>query len=218
MWNDDGETRRRPRLWTLLLALIFLIVVGVPAGVIGNLYAHLDALSENIRNAQPEAVNEELETVRVYYDNSRAWGAQWLGDYVLADAFLQRAAYAYLVEDYERVVSTLQDRVDDPRASFLLGCAKFHLAARRYGAIAGQGPAAAARRVAVIQDIIDGVNPDFERAVRADASQAFQYKWNYDLTSDADALKRALEAPAAPADDEPPEATGIGTPMRRRRG
>ena len=218
MRDDDADRHTRPRVLTFLLAVIFLVVVGVPAGMVGNLYAHLDALSEDVRSGQTDAVGAELDVLRGFYDNSRAWGVQWLGDYLLADAFLERAAHAYLVKDYHDVVETLPGRVDDPRAAYLLGCARFRLAAGRYAGITTGDARGAAQKAAVIQDIIQTVNPDFERSVRADTLGTFAYKWNYDLTGDADALKRALEAPPVESDDDPPEAVGIGTPMRRRRG
>lgn len=218
MRENDGVRSQRPRVVTFLLAVVFLVVVGAPAATVGNIYAHLDALSEGVRSGESDAVGTELALLRTYYDSSRAWGVQWLGDYLLADAFLQRAAHAYLTEDYDGVVEALPGRVDDARAAFILGCARFRVAARRYRAISARDARGAAQKTAAIQDIIQTVNPDFERAVRADRSDTFAYKWNYDLTSDADALKRALEIPVAESDDDPPETMGVGTPMRRRRG
>jgi hypothetical protein len=202
----------------LLLAVLFLIVVGVPARTLAGLYTHLDELSANVRSGELEAASGELEQIAGYYETGRGWGFQWLADYLFADAFLQRAAYAYLAGNYEAVIEALQTRVDDPRASFLLGCARFRLAQDRYRAVGEKDPKSAAQKTAIIQEIIEVVNQDFERAVRADARDMFSYKWNYDLTSDADALRRALETPQAPPPDDPTEAMGIATPGRRRRG
>jgi hypothetical protein len=201
-----------------LLAALILVVVGVPARTIAGLYAHLDALSANVRSGELEAARGELDQITGYYETGRAWGFQWLADYLFADAFLQRAAHAYLLEDYDAVIDALQTRVDDPRASFLLGCARFRLAERRYHAVAGDNAKAAALKTAIVQEIIEVVNQDFERAVRADQNDTFSYKWNYDLTSDADALERALAAPPEQAPEDPTEVMGIATPGRRRRG
>lgn len=218
--RDDNSEQRRPLRFvvTLLLALMFLVVVGVPATKVGNLYAHLDVLSASVRTGQFEAAGTELDHMTGFYESGRTWGFQWLADYLFKDAFLQRAAYAYLAKDYQAVVQDLQGRIDDPRAAFLLGCAKFRLAEHRYRAITGKDAAAAAAKKAIIQEIIEVTNPDFERAVRADANDTFAYKWNYDLTADADALKRALEAPAIAEPPEDNETMGTSSPVRRRRG
>jgi hypothetical protein len=217
--RDDGERRRPLRfVVTFLLALIFLVAVGAPATTIGNLYAHLDALSASVRTGQYEAAGAELEQVTEFYETGRSWGLQWLADSLFTDAFLQRAAYAYLAKDYQAVVADLQGRVDDPRAAFLLGCAKFRLAEHRYHAITGRDAASNAARSAIIQEVLEVTNPDFERAVRADANDMFAYKWNYDLTADADAIKRALEVPEPPDQPAENQEMGTATPARRRRG
>ena len=217
--RDDGERRRPLRfVVTFLLALIFLVAVGVPATIVGNLYAHLDALSASVRTGQYDAAGAELEQVTRFYETGRSWGLQWLADSLFKDAFLQRAAYAYLAKDYQAVVADLQGRIDDPRAAFLLGCAKFRLAEHRYHAITARDAASNAARRAIIQEVLGVTNPDFERAVRADANDMFTYKWNYDLTADADAIKRALEVPEPPDPPEENQEMGTATPARRRRG
>ena len=47
-------------------------------------------------------------------------------------AFLHQAAARYLQGDFEAIVRDLGDEVDDPRAAYLLGSAKFQLARQRY--------------------------------------------------------------------------------------
>jgi hypothetical protein len=201
-----------------LLAVVFFIVVGVPARTIAGLYTHLDALSTNVRSGELEAASGELDQIAGYYETGRGWGFQWFADYLFADAFLQRAAYAYLTEDYQAVIDALQTRVDDARASFLLGCARYRLAERRYRALAADDAKSAAQRTAIVQEILEVVSQDFERAVRADQNDTFSYKWNYDLTTDADALERALAAPPEQTPDDPTQVMGVATPARRRRG
>ena len=70
----------------------------------------------------------------------------------------------------------------------------------------------------IIQEVLDQVNADFERALRSDTEDRFDYKWNYDLTSDPDATRRALEAPREVEPPELEQMRGEGTPVRRRRG
>ena len=132
--------------------------------------------------------------------------------------FLQRAAAAYLSGDYDRVVADLRERVDDPRAAHLLGCARFRLAQRRYRAIDPTDPQAAATKSAIVQEVLEQVNPDFEHAVRADRTHRFADKWNYDLTSNADAIRRALDLPAPAAPPEMERRRGSRSPVRPRRG
>jgi len=209
-------------LVTLALALGFFVFVGLPANALGNFYAHLDSVNESIRSGDVEVAKTELTEVTGFYDASRAWGLQWFADaYLFRDAFLQRAAYVYLAGDYQTVVDDLKDKIDDPRAAHLIGCAKFRIAQRRYRAIAGRDSQALAQRAAIIQEVKETVNPDFERALRADASGRFSYKWNYDLTSDVDAIRRALAEPrnAEPRDIEKKKAGEVEVePYRPRRG
>ena len=143
----------------------------------------------------------------------------WFADaYLFTDAFLQQASYNYLTGNYDAVVRDLSDEIDDPRASHLLASAKFQLARQRYRLIADDDETGEAQKLAIIQEVLDDVNADYERALRSDTSDRFDYKWNYDLTSDADAVRRALE-PLREA--EPPQLEqmrGEGTPVRRRRG
>ncbi|MEE2612345.1 MAG: hypothetical protein VX975_00840, partial [Acidobacteriota bacterium] len=153
------------------------------------------------------------------YEGSRVWGMQWFADsYLFQDTFLQQASYSYLTGDYETVVADLSDEIDDPRASHLLASAKFMLARERYRAIDGENADAQVRKEAIILEVMETVNADYERALRGDTDDRFEYKWNYDLTSNPEAIRRALEAPR---EIEPPELEqmkGEGTPVRRRRG
>ena len=92
------------------------------------------------------------------------------------------------------------------------------LARQRYRAIAPENPDAQRMKEAIILEVMETVNADYERALRSDLTERFDYKWNYDLTSNPEAVRRALEAPR---EIEPPELEqmkGEGTPVRRRRG
>ena len=180
----------------LALALIFFVGVSVPSRSLAGFYANLEGLSD-----------------------SRAWGMQWFSDsYLFQDTFLQQASYSYLTGDYQTVVENLADEIDDPRASHLLANAKFMLARQRYRAIDPESSDAPVQKEAIILEVMETVNADYERALRGDLTNRFDYKWNYDLTSNAEAVRRALEAPR---EIEPPELEqmkGEGTPVRRRRG
>jgi hypothetical protein len=202
----------------LVLALAFFAVVAVPAVVLGRLYGHMAALSASARTGAVDLAVHELDSLTPFYQVSRDWHLGWLADRLFADAFLQRAAAAYLSSDYERVITDLRERVDDPRAAHLLGCARFRLAQRRYRAIEAKDPQAAAKKAAVVQEVLEQVNSDFEHAVRADRTNGFAARWNYDLTSNADAIRRALEVPAAAAPPELERRRGSRSPVRPRRG
>lgn len=175
------------------VALMFLAAVGLPARKLGQFYGHLDALNENLRTGDFDAAKAEMDEVTRLYATSRLWGMQWFADsYLLTDTFLQRAAHAYLTGDYAAVVEALENRVDDPRAASLLGSAKFQVARQRYRSITGETAEDAAERSSVVQEVLDHVAPDFERALRADRTDSFDYKWNYDLATSRDAIDRAL--------------------------
>jgi hypothetical protein len=211
--------RTRLLVW-LALALIFLVVVAVPATSLARFYAGLDAMHQHVSRGEVAAAKQEIDAAAAFYDRLRAVGLQWLADsYLFRSAVLQRAAHAYLIGDYQTVIEDLSAHGDDGRAAVLLGNAKFRLAQQRYRAIGGATAKAEAERAAVISDVIEHINPDYERALRADTSQRFDLKWNFDLTSDRDAVRRALQ-PEAVASPETEELMlkGRGTPTRPRKG
>ena len=203
----------------LALAIACLIIVAVPAVSVGNFYDHLDALSYHVRNRDVAAAKAELGAVTEFYDRSRQWGMQWFVDsYLFGDSFIHQVAFSYFTADYETIVADLEDKVADHRASYFLGIAKFRLAQLRYRAIEGEGAAVSRAKGEIINEVLEKINPDFERALRSDPGERFDYKWNYDLTSDPETIRRALEQPKPV---EPPEMSpvqGEGTPVRRRRG
>ena len=202
-----------------VLALVFLVLVAFPSRTLAGFYAHMDGLSEAIYRGDYEQADLELDQVNSFYEGSRGVGMSWFADaYLFTDAFLQQASYNYLTGNFEAVVRDLADEIDDPRASHLLASAKFQLARQRYRAIPDDDESGEAQKLAIIQEVLDDVNADYERALRSDTLDRFDYKWNYDLTSDPDAARRALE-PLREA--EPPQLEqmrGEGTPVRRRRG
>jgi hypothetical protein len=202
-----------------VLALLFFIGVSVPSRSLAGFYSNLEALSDSVQREDYETADTQLAEASAFYEGSRVWGMQWFADsYLFQDAFLQQASFSYLTSDYETVVQDLANEIDDPRASHLLANAKFMLARQRYRAIDGEDPNAQIQKEAIILEVMETVNPDYERALRGDLSERFDYKWNYDLTSNPEAIRRALEAPR---EIEPPELEqmkGEGTPVRRRRG
>jgi hypothetical protein len=215
----DQEHRARLLVW-LGLALLFLFVVALPSTALERFYTGLDAIDQHVGRGDVAAAKQEIDAAAAFYDRLRAVGLQRLADsYLFRNAFLQRAAHAYLIGDYQTVVQDLSAHSDDGRAAVLLGNAKFKLAQQRYRAIAGATAKAETERAAVISDVIEHINPDYERALRADANQRFDLKWNYDLTSDRDAVRRALQPEAiAPSDLEEMILKGKGTPTRQRKG
>ena len=202
-----------------VLALVFLAAVAIPSNSLAGFYGRLHALSDAVDRGDYEMADTELNEVTGFYERSRGYGLGWFADaYLFTDAFLQQASYNYLTGDFEAVVRDLADEVDDPRASHLLANAKFQIARERYRAISDDDPEIEPKKLAIIQEVLEDVNADYERALRGDTSGRFDFKWNYDLTSDPEAVRRALE-PLREA--EPPQLEqmrGEGTPVRRRRG
>lgn len=202
-----------------VLALVFYIVVSGPASSLAAFYDRLDGLSDSVRRGNFAQAESDLDQVTAYYEESRGWGLRWVAEaYLFSDAFLQQAAARYLNGDYETVVRDLSDEVDDPRAAYLLGSAKFQIARQRYRAVSDDDPEGVEIRAAIIQEVLDDVNADFERALRGDEADRFEYKWNYDLTSNPDAVRLALEPLREMQAPELEQMKGEGTPTRRRRG
>ena len=202
-----------------VLGVTFLVVVASPSLSLARFYAQLDLLSDSVRRGDFEQAEMELDQVTSFYESSRGWGLEWVADaYLFRDAFLQQASYSYLTGDYETVVRELADEVDDPRASYLLASAKFQVARQQYRAITDDDPDSETLKAAIIEQVLDDVNADYERALRSDETDEFDYKWNYDLTSDPNATRRALEPLRAAEPPEMEQMRGEGTPSRRRRG
>ena len=202
-----------------VLALVFYFVVSGPSTSLAAFYERLDGLSDSVRRGSFTQAEADLDEVTAFYEESRGWGLQWVAEaYLFRDAFLQQAAARYLNGEYEAVVRDLADEVDDPRAAYLLGSAKFQLARQRYRAVSDDDPEGVEVRAAIIQEVLDDVNADFERALRGDETDRFEYKWNYDLTSNPDAVRLALEPLREMQAPELEQMKGEGTPTRRRRG
>jgi hypothetical protein len=202
-----------------VFSLLFLAVVSIPASSLAGFYDNLDGLSESVQREDFSRAEAELSDVTGFYESSRSWGLQWFADaYLFSDAFLQQASYNYLTGNFEAVVRDLADEIDDPRASHLLGSAKFQLARLRYRAIPDEDENGEAHKLAIIQEVLEDVNADFERSLRSDRSGRFDYKWNYDLTSDPEAVRRALEPLREVEPPQLEQMRGEGTPVRRRRG
>ena len=202
-----------------VLSVIFLAGVAMPSLSMSGFYQNLDELSDSVRRGDFEQAETDLSEVTDFYESSRSWGLQSLADsYLFRDAFLQQASLNYLTGNYQEVVDDLADEVDDARASYLLASAKFQLAKAQYRSIPADAEDAGVLRQAIVQQVLDDVNADYERALRSDASALFNYKWNYDLTSDEDATRRALEGPQPTEPPELEQMKGEGTPVRRRRG
>lgn len=202
-----------------VLAVLFLALVSVPARSLSRFYGHLDGLSESVARGDFDQAESELSDVTGFYERSRNWGMQWFADaYLFNDAFLQTASYSYLTGDYAAVVRDLANEIDDPRASHLLGSAKFQLARQRYRAIPDDSETGEAQKLAIIQEVLENINADYERAIRSDVTGRFDYKWNYDLTSDPEAVRRALEPLREVEPPQLEQMRGEGTPVRRRRG
>ncbi len=202
-----------------VLALLFFFAVWVPSRSLAAFYGSLDGLSDSIRRGDFAEADGQLAEVSAFYESSRGWGMQSIADsYLFQDAFLQQASIRYLTGDYETVVADLADEIDDPRASHLLGSAKFLLARERYRAIDGESADSQVLKEAIILEVMETVSADYERALRGDSTDRFDYKWNFDLTSDPEAIRRALEAPRELEPPELEQMKGEGTPVRRRRG
>ena len=202
-----------------VLAIVFLALVALPSRTLGSFYANLDALSEAVDRGDYEQADLRLAEVTGFYERSRNLGLGWFSDaYLFSDAFLQQASYNYLTEDFDAIVRDLADEIDDPRASHLLANAKFQLARQRYRSIADDDPEGEVKKLAIIEEVLDDVNADYERALRSDRTGRFDFKWNYDLTSDPEAVRRALEPLREVEPPQLEQMRGEGTPVRRRRG
>jgi hypothetical protein len=186
---------------------VMLFIISITGGFIGDfLYkfnSHSNQLHSYILNGNAELALTEFNNVKYFDGLSRNWHLGWLADRYLLNndkVILYSGAYDYLIGDYVKVASSKSlEGVDDYRAPHMIASAKVRILQARYRE---EKEPEAKKKLAeeLVRDMVDNVNPYFERAV--EMSPAFSYpdpnykdRWNYDISSDEGSAMKTLEAP-----------------------
>lgn len=195
-------------LFVRLFAVIILFAAGLTAYHLSVFYDHRTKFEQFADNAIKEkdyqSVNlalEELKIIESYYQMYNKPGLKFVADkYLFRDAFLFEAKRDYIIGDYKKVYEVdLKDHQEDYRALRIIGCAKYRQYEDAYHAAMKQKKPRA-ELAAIRTSLMQEVRPYFEKAVKLGPAygfpdENFSNRWNYDLITDADAVKKALERP-----------------------
>lgn len=192
--------RRSRRRW--FIASTMLLPVVLAAVILSNTYGgfldHLTRFNLAAESKDNDLAEQELTALDYYYGLATKWRMQRLADkFFYKDTYLRKAIYTYLIGDYDKVVNdkNLQDRKDSHWVSQLIGSARFRKAKANY-----QKAKTSAERNKIIEMVMGEVCEDFRRAVEngPGPSVYFDHSFNFDLCSDANAVKKVLENPGPP--------------------
>ena len=189
----------RSKVWSavgLFFTLVFL-AVSFPVGWVGEFYDHLDQFSRNVKNYDRDESKAKLEEIKSDYLKFISWKLQYPADrWLFKDMNLYEGALSVLNEDFEKAEKNdLKNPGNDYRASYMVGVARFKsLHAAFQQAMAKKDKK---QMDAVVALVLDEVRADFEKCVESGPGPGanFNCSFDYDLTSDPNALKKALANP-----------------------
>ena len=189
----------RSKVWSavgLFFTLVFL-AVSFPVGWVGEFYDHLDQFSRNVRNYDRDESKAKLEEIKSDYLKFVSWKLQYPADrWLFKDMNLYEGALSVLNEDFEKAEKNdLKNPGNNYRVSYLIGIARFKvLHAAFQGAMAKKDKK---QMDTVLALVLDEVRVDFEKCVEDGPGSLsnFNCSFNYDLTSDPNAAKKALANP-----------------------
>lgn len=186
--------RNRRFLVAILLSVSFVLFVGLPSYVLSNYYYHLDTFSSHVRNRDVELARKELIGFDYFHAMAQRWKLSWLTDrYIFKEAPLYNAAYDILMGDNKRAISRLEDVKENYRADHIRGIARFRNSKDLYEVIKSDES-----KKSVLKTASPEISRDFERAIRNGPDSNFDDRYNYDITSDEESLKRAFESQGLP--------------------
>ena len=156
--------------------------------------------------------------VTEFYETGRSWGLQWLADSLFKDAFLQRARRMHAGEKLPGRCWISRGASHDPRAAFLLGCASS--GSRNSATVPSRRemPRQCGEEQ-IIQEILDVTNLISSGRFRGGRRRHVRLQVELrSCTSDADAIKRALEVRNLLTRRRRTRKMGTATPARDDRG
>lgn len=156
---------------------------------------NLDRFSFYSANNDKDGTANELVNLKNNYLEFSRWHLKYFADtYLFKDMFLYEARTAFLNEDYEGSLEWLKGHEDDPRAFYMSGIAKFRVLKAAYHSDAASKNEEIKNEI--INKVMDDVRSDFEAAVKKGPgpTKAFNYSFDYDLSSDKKSAKQAMES------------------------
>lgn len=155
----------------------------------------LDEFSLAVKNFDRSEVAVKLNVLKKSYVSFSNLGLQYFADnYLFEDMYKYEAAAAFIDEDWEKAISLLASHEDDHQALNNRGVAKFRILHEAYHSeAAGKDKKI---KEEILEKVLEEVRPDFEAAVKTGPGPDidFNSSYNYDLTSDPEMAKKALES------------------------
>lgn len=184
--------------WLIFLVVLFSIIattVGLSVSIftLANFSDSVKKLIFYIETSDAEMTKRQLIRLNYFYELSRRWKVDWLADkYLFEDGPFYKAADSYLIDDWDAVISSLKDKLDDAR-SYPYSDALYRRAQYRLYK--------AGKKKEAVDLILKEVSVDFEKALRvcldsgASYNQCYDRVWNYDLATNKKDLEEALRSP-----------------------
>jgi len=193
---------------SIIVTVLLVHVVINPFLTFARFYEERANFAFHSENENGVAVSRSLSRLNFYRSWSRnaikipllSWGFRWLTDrYVFEDLALYQARQYYLIGDYDNVLLELANRID-AESTTLVGVAKYRILQIEYLEKVKVAPEDQKNdlKKTYINRIMDEAGRYFEQALRTDPDGRFEYKWNYDLGFDPEALEMAIEGNKAP--------------------
>lgn len=199
--RKNGVNVRRQRRKVFIAATLVLpivVIIGLLSYALGGFYIHRQAFNLAAESKEIEVIERELAALDYYYGLAKKWQIGWLADrYFYHGTYVDQAIHKYLIGNYDGIIDddVLKDHRDNHLVSQLIGVSKFRRAEALY-----KNAKTDDEKEKIIDMVIEEVSEDFRMAVEHGPGPEvyFDHSFNYDLATNRQAVKMALEGPPLP--------------------
>lgn len=195
MPRRDQSSRGFRRLIIYAVTLVFLSATSFLFFKFASYYRALEGFSLSIRSYDRIDSEKRFKDLKDSYNSFSAIGLRYFADkYLFKDMYKYEAAVAHVNEDFEKSINILTGHEDDSGALNMRGVAKFRILHAAYHSQAARSNPKLKEEI--LRKVLEEVRPDFESAVKKGPGPAedFDSVFNYDLTSNPNSAKMALES------------------------
>ena len=183
---------------TFFWVLLVLLALGVSfmSSKLASYYEGLDNFSFSVRSSDRASSKNNLEVLKQSYVSFSGMGLRYFADkFLFKDMFKYEAATMMVGEDWESAIDVLTGHEDDPYALYMRGVAKYRFLYEAYQSDGAKKDKSV--KDEILRRVSEEVRPDFESSVKKDLKVPGNFKavFDFDLTSDPDATKKAMETP-----------------------
>lgn len=189
-----GTSRGKTFLWALLVLLA--LGVSFMSSKLASYYDGLNNFSFSVRSSDRAASKNDLEVLKQSYVSFSDMGLRYFADkFLFKDMFKYEAATMMVNEDWESAIDALTGHEDDPYALYMRSVAKYRFLYEAYQSDGAKKDKSIKEEI--LRRVSEEVRPDFESSVKKDLEVPgnFNAVFDFDLTSDPDATRKAMETP-----------------------